>query len=186
MTRHTFIRLAACTIALGGCGFPTQTEPTRAEVGVNTVSEPPPTSTNESDLEVVRVWMIDATSLIAAERQLPRPVAASDVVAALAAGVTTEESDRGLRSAIPEVSMVVDADVSRGTATVLLSDSFRDIPAGDQVFAVAQIVFTLTDLRGVGRVRFEIGGEPVAVPLPDGDSIDASVSRDDFEELLSR
>jgi hypothetical protein len=33
-------------------------------------------------------------------------------------------------------------------------------------------------------VRFQIDGEPVAVPLPDGTSTDDAVTRDDFAALL--
>ncbi len=114
---------------------------------------------------------------------MPRPVTASEVVASLGEGPTAAEIDRGLRSAIPDATMVVSAEVAGGTATVELAADFSEIPPGDQVLALGQLVLTLTDLRGVGRVRFQVAGAPVATPLPDGTSTDDSVSREDFRSL---
>jgi spore germination protein GerM len=80
--------------------------------------------------------------------------------------------------------VLVGAESAGGTATVQLSSGFLEIPPGDQVLALGQVVLTLTDLRGVGRVRFEINGEAVATPLPDGTSTAAPVARDDFSEVV--
>ena len=77
------------------------------------------------------------------------------------------------------------ATLSGGTATVQLAQEFLDIAPGDQVLALGQVVMTLTDLRGVGRVRFEIDGEAVATPLPDGTSTEDSVSREEFRSLAT-
>lgn len=174
---------AACTTVVA-CGFPEQSRPERVNVDINTVPEAEPSVPAVDPHETVQVWMVADGSLTPVARSLPLPVAPADVLAALAAGVTVDESESGLRSAIPDSSMVLDATVSGGTAVVVLDRSFLDIPADDQVVAVGQIVVTLTDLRGVGRVRFEIDGEPVAVPLPTGDSSQEPVSRDDFRDLL--
>lgn len=64
-----------------------------------------------------------------------------------------------------------------------LAANFLEIAPGDQVLALGQIVLTLTGLPGVGRVRFEIDGESVATPLPDGTSTEDSVSREDYRSL---
>ncbi|MDO9176000.1 MAG: GerMN domain-containing protein, partial [Actinomycetota bacterium] len=101
------------------------------------------------------------------------------------AGATPAETSSGLRSAIPTPAMLVTAELTRGIATVDLAPEFSDVAPGDQVLALGQVVFTLTDLPGVGRVRFQISGDPVAVPLPDGTSTDDSVSRDDFSSLTT-
>ncbi|HNJ97140.1 MAG TPA: GerMN domain-containing protein [Ilumatobacteraceae bacterium] len=176
--------IALCVALTASCGFPEQGQSEAIDVNINTIPDAEPTVPVVDPQETVRVWMVSDTTLISAERTLPLPTQPTDVLAALAAGVTADESAKGLRSAIPDSSMVIDATVAGGTAIVVLRGSFLDIPADDQVFAVGQIVFTLTDLRGVGRVRFEIDGEPVAVPLPNGDSSQDAVSRDDFSDLL--
>lgn len=184
MSRTGWLAGLVPALALCSCGFPVQDHPEAIDVAVVTVAEAPPTIPDATGLESIRVWMVADGALTSVKRLVPSPPAAADAVDALAAGVTAEESDSGLRSAIPDASMLTEVEVTRGTATIGLSSSFLDIPAGDQVLAVGQIVHTLTDLRGVGRVQFEIGGEAVAVPLPNGDSAQEPVSRDDFEDLL--
>lgn len=184
MNRKRFLAGLASLVALCSCGFPVQDRPEAVDVAVVTVPDAPPTIPDASGLESIRIWMVDDDTLTPVKRLVPGPPAAADAVAALAGGVSAEESDLGLRSAIPDASMLTDVEVSRGIATIGLSGDFLDIPAGDQVLAVGQVVHTLTDLRVVGRVRFEIDGEDVAVPLPNGDSAQEPVSRDDFEDLL--
>ena len=96
------------------------------------------------------------------------------------AGPSTSEQDESLRSAIPDPSAVVDVSVAGGVATVNLTAAFSEIPANDQVLAVGQLVLTLTDLRGIGRVRFVVDDVQVAVPLPNGETSEDSVSRDEY------
>jgi len=180
---------ALITIAIGAsCGYPTESEP-RA-VGLDAVPAPlqpgatPPTTAVASS-EAATVWLVRDGSLAGVVRQVPIPVEAGSVVASLAAGPTEEEQTRRLRSAIPDASVVVEAVTSRGVATVELAPGFSDIPPADQVLAIGQLVLTLTDLRGIGRVRFAVDGAPIAVPLPDGTASEEPVSRDDFIELAT-
>lgn len=176
----------AVVLAFAGCGFPTEGSPHAVEV-----EEQPPSSPSTTEGDVVRteattVWFVRDDRLVATTRQVVAPVDAPAVLQTLAAGASTDEASDGIRSAIPDPAMLVGAEVARGTATVALAAGFADIPAGDQVLALAQIVYTLTDLRGVGRVRFQIEGSPVVVPLPGGGSTEDSVSRDDFAALTPR
>lgn len=171
---------------LGACGFPTQhrSSPVAEEeqpASLITV----PAADARPPLEDVVVWLVRDDHLVQATRRAPVPVDAAGAVAALSSGITDAELETGTRSAIPDPGMVVDATSGGGTASVELAPEFLDIPAGDQVLALAQIVYTLTDLRGVGRVRFTIGEDPVVVPLPNGDSTEDSVSRDDFADLAA-
>ena len=98
-------------------------------------------------------------------------------------GPTEAEQNRSLRTAIPGAAAVVEVSVARGVATVTLTPAFSEIPAADQVLAVGQIVLTLTDQRGIGRVRFVVDDASIAVPLPSGETSGDSVSRDEFIEL---
>jgi len=136
-------------------------------------------------LESTAAWFIQNDQLVSITRRTPAPVDTTSALANVTAGVTVAEGARGLRSAIPDPSMITGSEKSGGTATVQLAGEFVDIPAADQIWALGQIVYTLTDLRGVGRVRFEIAGEAIAVPLPGGDSTKDSTSRDDFAQLAS-
>lgn len=180
--------LRATLVALGllvGCGFPEQ----GASVPID-IDEPSGAAiTNPSDpsiVETITTWFVSETILVPLSRRVPAPADANTAVAALAAGVSASEASRGLRSAIPDPTMVTGATLVRGTAVVALASEFLDIPSTDQVLALGQLVYTLTDLRGVGRVRFEINGESVVVPLPSGESTADSVSRDDFAPLVTQ
>lgn len=176
---------AALLVVSTGCGFPVQDSP-RA-VRQEAVTLPTSDATGSTTrLELVTLWFVKDGDLIPARRRLPVPVDIDIVVAALAAGVSVNEVERSLRSAIPAPSMIDGASLAGGTATVRLTSEFLDIPVADQSLAVAQIVVTVTDLRGVGRVRFVIADSPVLVPLPDGSSTDDSVSRDLFLDFLVR
>lgn len=184
-TRRTLQGIVALTtlVALSAsCGFPTQDSPVAVDEGDAPLTTAPGTATTRN--EDVIVWFVENDRLHQSTRSVAAPVTASSAVAATAAGVSASESAASLRTAIPDPSMVIGATASGGTAIVELAPEFLDIPAGDQVLALAQVVYTLTDLRGVGRVRFQIADEPVAIPLPDGGSTDDSVSREDFSDLL--
>ena len=68
--------------------------------------------------------------------------------------------------------------------TVELGASFVDLPPIEQRLAIAQIVLTLTGLRGIGQVVFTRDREVTGVPLPDGILTSAPVAAEDFESLL--
>lgn len=169
-------------LLLASCGFPTEDSPSPI-AAEERPDELDPDSTASVTADEVTVWFISDDSLVRRPRQVPAPLDAAAVVESLGEGVTPAEADRSLRSAIPEASMLVATNLAGGTATVQLASEFLEIPPGDQVLALGQVVLTLTDLRGVGRVRFEIDGAPVATPLPDGTSVEGSVSREDFRSL---
>jgi spore germination protein GerM len=182
VTRRSLTTIVALVAMTASCGFPTQDSPHRADL-----DEAPPLVSSADSVptrnEDVAVWFVHDDRLTSATRSVPTPINATAAIAAITGGVSASESAAGLRSAIPDPAMVTEAMVAGGTAVVTLAPEFLDIPAGDQVLALAQIVYTLTDLRGVGRVRFEIAGEPVVVPLPGGGSTEDSVSRDDFTQV---
>jgi germination protein M len=189
MSRRTALSvgLAACVSALAACGVP-------LERRANTIQaddlpeglRPSDTSipVEPVDQESIDVWLVRDDKVARTRHRIPLPVTADAALAELLVGPTELERNRSLRSAIPDPAAVLDVAVLGGVATVELAQTFAEIPAGDQVLAVAQIVLTLTDLRGVGRVRFVVDEVQVAVPLPNGDAAEGSVSRDDYIALV--
>ncbi|MFN8024250.1 MAG: GerMN domain-containing protein [Acidimicrobiales bacterium] len=133
--------------------------------------------------ETIDVWLVRDDRLVASRHEVDRPATAQSALDELLSGPDESEQGRSLRSAIPDAAVVVSAEVVGGIARVELAPSFADVPAGDQVLAVGQIVLTLTDLRGVGLVSFAVEDGPIAVPLPSGGSSGERVSRDDYVEL---
>lgn len=107
---------------------------------------------------------------------LPNPVAAAEAE---------------LTSAIPAGTSLLGLQITNGLAVVDLSREF----ATASPEALAQVVFTLTRLDGVDRVRFLIEGSPHSVlaetlglapatPLPSGATVVDPVTQLNFESLL--
>lgn len=185
MTVSAAARMAVIALLASGCGFPTQDAAVPLD-DLDDVIVPTSVEPLRGPAETVTLWFVKDSALVPTRRRVPSPAEVSAVLSVLLQGVSTSDVDKGIRSAIPSPTVIDGVEVSGGTATVSLTAGFLDIPVADQSLAVAQLVVTLTDLRGVGQVRFTIDGSTVLVPLPDGSSTDDSVSRDDFVMFIAR
>ncbi len=141
-------------------------------------------TTAVAETETVTIWFVRDGRLVPARHRVAAPVTPPAVLSELLLGPTAAEQTRALRTAIPDADAVTDVSVAGGVAAVQLTQAFAEIPAADQIPALGQLVMTLTDLRGVGRVRFVLDDAVIAVPLPTGEVAEGSVSRDDFAVLV--
>jgi spore germination protein GerM len=116
----------------------------------------------------VRVYLVggvEAERLVPVERTVQAPADVERVLAQLALGPNREEEGRGLRSAILPGTVINSVLVESNIAIV-------DLPKGrsiarqgtDFILALAQMVYTATELSGVGGVRFTLDGERANVP----------------------
>lgn len=179
--------VAASVLLFGACGVGPQQTPDLLgadELPAGLRPDEQATLTSVVQTADVDVWLVRDERLVRARHEVDPPVTAEVALAELLLGPDDDEQADQLRSAIPDPEVVEGVAVSRGIATVAISPGFTDIPAGDQVLAVAQLVLTLTDLRGIGRVTFTVAETAIAVPLPNGESTDQAVSRDDYLELV--
>lgn len=96
-----------------------------------------------------------------------------------------EQASLGVRTAIPAGSMLLSAESSpQGTLTIDLSGEFLS-NAGDVLLdAVAQVVFTSSQLPGVRRVRLLVDGEPQDWPTSSGTTTRDPLSIYDFLDRL--
>ncbi len=175
-------------VALSGCGFPSQDSAQQiADSDLPAGLRPSDTAvaTTVVDTELATVWFVQDERLVAVRHQLAAPVTIEVITLDLLTGPNPDEERRGLRTATPDTAAVLQVSLARGTALVQLSDAFADIPANDQVFAIGQLVLTITDVRGVGSVQFVRNDEPIDVPLPTGETSDKAVFRDDYISLAS-
>ena len=130
------------------------------------------------------VYWIDGSTI--------RPIRRTEVEAtldsaieALRAGPLFTDTADGLRSAIPSSDMIDSATVQSGTATINLAPSFLTLPGTEQTLAIAQIVYTVTNLPGTGLVEFRLSDRPLSVPTSDGQPSKGALSRDDYVSLLT-
>ncbi len=180
------VALLVATVTAGGCGVPLESSPNQLPEDALPEGLRPSDSTvpdAPSEQEPIDVWYVGDDRLVSTRHRIDPPTTPQKTLDELLSGPTEAEQNRALRTAIPDAAAVVEVSVARGVATVTLTPAFSEIPAADQVLAVGQIVLTLTDQRGIGRVRFVVDDASIAVPVPSGETSGDSVSRDEFIEL---
>jgi spore germination protein GerM len=74
-------------------------------------------------------------------------------------GANDQEDGDGLGTAIPAGLRLLGARSVAGTLQVDVSSEILDLPAPALIYAVAQIVFTGSELDGVREVRLKVGGQ---------------------------
>ena len=163
----------------------TTTSSTIEAVATTTTVEPIPTTTNPTE-QVTLYFVADSgNQLVSSPLYMTSPPQPYLVLLALQKGPDVAGS--GLRTAIPPKAKFTKSEF-RGVFTVDLSaDFFTSMAnAADERPAVAQIVLTLTGLRGISTVRFTINDEPITVPLGNGEpsAIGQSLFKEDYEALL--
>jgi Sporulation and spore germination len=194
----------AAAVALVGCGVPedsTDRPVSKAEVEfglldpiVTTTSTPttttrvPPSSSVPPTTTLPSYWLdfylIQNQRLVGVRR----PTGSKPTVAAVLDALshpTFEEAVGGRRSELTDPLLVVSAEAKGGSATVELGDGFSALLSSDQLLAIGQIVYSLTEVAGIGSVAFTLGGSPLEVPGADGGLIRGAVSRDDLLSLVA-
>lgn len=172
--------------ALAGCGVPTDSVPRAlpaGEVPADLVAVDPVTTTSTVPVGTstrVRIYLVGgggaAERLVPVERSVQSPATVERVLSALVSGPNREEAGRGLRSAILPGTIVNSALVESNIAIVDLVKSAIAVNA-DLILALAQMVYSATELPGVGGVRFTLDGERAEVPTGSGIQSETPVGR---------
>jgi hypothetical protein len=145
---------------------------------------PPPSTALVPLVYPLDVYWIDPFGQIVPARRTQEGNDLGNAITALRYPPLSFGPESGLRSAIVDSTMIVDAKLAGGIATIELGSEFLNLPGPEQSLAIAQIVFTVTAVpAGIGRVRFRVNGRPIAVPLANGQPTTGSVSRDDYTSL---
>jgi spore germination protein GerM len=105
----------------------------------------------------------------------------TDVIQALLAGPTAEESRRGLISLIPQGTKMLSAAVRGNTAYINFSEDFQYNTFGVEGYAgqLRQLVFTVTEFPNVTDVQILIEGRRIDY-LGEGIWIGSPLNRDMF------
>jgi spore germination protein GerM len=172
-----------------GCGFPTDAEPRALPAGgapdgilegkpVTTTVTTPPGSSTQVAVFLFAPVPAGGVRLVPVQRLVPAPATVEKVVSALFRGPTDEEIARGLRTATNPRAAVVGAPVKLGIAAMDLAGNVAVGAGTEQVaMALAQIVYTATNLGGVVGLTFTIDGKKREVPQSDGTQTQAPVGR---------
>ncbi|MET0912539.1 MAG: GerMN domain-containing protein, partial [Acidimicrobiales bacterium] len=84
---------------------------------------------------------------------------------------------------IPPDTTLLDSFVDDQVLTLDLSEQFTTVVGQRFIAAVAQIVYTATDLDGIEAVSFRVEGEDFPVNDENGAAVDEPVDRFDFVGL---
>jgi hypothetical protein len=176
---RTRVVIIGALLVLAGCGVEPQAQPEPLVVQAPPAAEP--SGEPGPDGPLVTVFFVRGTELA----PVARPAAGSDATAAmdqLTTGPTRPEVLSGLRTALAPQSLAVDEGLPGGLTSVSVTRDFTAVTGANQLLAVAQVVWTLTDLPETTEVRFLADGVPVEVPTDEG-LTDQPVERDDYQSV---
>lgn len=176
--------LGALVAGLAACGVAAEPKAHRIEpedVPFDLLSDETTTTVADTG-RTTSAYLIAKDHLVPVDRKVADDATLADLLQQLVSGPTEVEQSLGITSAVP-AGTISSVDISRGIAEVDLSTAFGDIRSGEQIFALGQIVYTLTGQPGIGGVRFSLEGKDVSVPVGDGTTTDDPLARDDFEAL---
>lgn len=176
----------AVALALAGCAVGAQDDaewidPSDVPFGL-TLAEPRRAQDGEPGPETATfsVFLVGPGGLTEVRRRASVSTDAQDVVDTLLEGPTDQEAATGLRSALPPRTRA-DVSAESSDATVDLSGSFLEAARAEQALAIGQLVYTLTAVPGITRVRFLLDGEPLDIPRADGTVTREPVSRSEVQ-----
>jgi spore germination protein GerM len=178
--RRLIARLAVsallCGWALSACGVTTQSRP--EPIGVPAPSQGPTTEAGVPGTGAT-LYFLRRGRLEAVHRSTPSPGLRS-ALDMLTAGPSEEEAAGGLRTALaPQRLTATTGGSDCRTVVVEVTRDFTSLPGRSQLLAVAQVVWTVTELPGCDRVRFQDGGRPLETPTDHG-LTDQPVTRADY------
>jgi spore germination protein GerM len=108
----------------------------------------------------------------------------SAVISELLMGPNAQDEASGITTALPRGLVMRSARSSGGVATVDVSSQLLDEPAPQLIVAIAQIVFTASELEGVREVRILVEDKSRPWPDSEGELHTAPLTVYDFPDLV--
>ena len=188
MNLRRALSLASAALLLAACGISTDDTPRaipigqQRELGVDTDRDV------GAATGTARVYLLTpeiagrAQGLVAVARDVDEtpPV----LLGALFEGPNSTELDRQLRTALPTGIELLEARLQGGVLRVDVSDDMLQLSGQVLVAAVAQIVFTGSDLAGVRSVKIVVNGADQQWPAGNGDLQSSPLTVYDFPGLV--
>lgn len=165
-------------VLLSGCGVRGQDGPERLPPGVvpSALRSPAASSTLTPTPTTVSIYLVEDGRLVRQEQPASRRAVQDALAALLSAGA----SQGSRRSAVPP-GTAVERLVLRGERLSLdLSEQFGEVRGQDQLLAVAQVVWTATELPPVREVDVRVGGRRIELPVEQGEVSSGPAQRRDY------
>ncbi len=167
MSERVLAALVAAAV-LAGCAIQSDTSPRDIPVADRALSADLPAEGGEA-AGSTRVFLVRETDDGTARlKSVPRSVQPTPtaVMQELLKGPNAQEDERGITSALPRGLVLLSARAGAGVMTVDFSAQLLDEPAPRLQLAIAEIVFTASELEEVREVRIRVNG--TNRPWPDG------------------
>lgn len=179
MHRLIMVLATALAMLLSGCGLGPQDEPEGLDVRPRTRDGGSATPTDART--TTEVYFIRGDRLA----PVPRPVPQIDediALRLLIAGPTMAEAASDIRTALSPQPLAVAGYRDPGTVYVTATPALTRISGSNQLLALGQLVWTLTEVPGITAVRIVVEGRPIEVPTDTGLSR-APVDREDYTSV---
>jgi spore germination protein GerM len=180
-----FVRLALVPMSLvalvaASCGIPVDSSP--RSISVDSAGRTPSGSPTQGGDTTAYLYFVKNDHMAPQSRKVSTQDTTA-VLRVLVAGPTSADTSSGLITQIPGGTLVRSVR-SVGTSTrVALSRQFQNVIGTAQVEAIAQIVFTVTELQPDARIEFLVGGQMLKVTSPTRGDV-GHVGECDFVSLL--
>lgn len=188
MRYHIAVILGITAVLLSGCAVPTDSSPRkikkeRVPFDLLQPAQPPASDATPVRLTPVRVYLVSGDRLVAAQRAVVPPVQLGATLAVLAQGPTDDERVAGISTKLKPTSASISARLDGGIARLDVGGSIEGLAPADQTRAIAQLVFTATELEEVASVQFESGNQLIPVYIADGSRVSRPIQRSDFASI---
>lgn len=186
MRRLTRSTGAVLTAILCACGVPFDDDARRVApervpynlLDPNPLPVPEPARTGTPSL----VYVVKAERLRAVPMIVPIDAEPLEILGLLDVAVGRVSDARTVLQPGDAVAALLDDE---GLLTVDVDPTLLQLPASEQVLAIAQIVLTMIEQPAVTGVVFTAGGQPVSVARTDGSIIAGPARRADLADLVS-
>jgi Sporulation and spore germination len=179
--------LAAVVVGLGGCGIGTDSAPRDVAPNERGLTGNA-TSDGDEAGGTSRIYLVAPSeagdpSLL---RSTLRDVAAGPgpLITSLLAGPNPDELESRLVTNIPQETQLISTRTSGDVLFVDVSPEITELSGELLVLAVAQIVFTATEIDGVRAVQLRVDGQNQSWPKGDGETRDGELTVYDFPGLV--
>lgn len=173
---------SACGAATGGpVVVPSEDLPFDVTRQLEPSESPAPTT-------LQRVGFVRRETILRVPRRIPSDAPIGEaLLRALLEGPTPQEVERGIETAIPSATRLLEVVIVDNVARVDLSEEFQQAASSETLaLRVAQVVWTITEVPGVIAATFLIGGEEVTPVNDRGESVDRPVTRADYASFAPR
>ena len=178
MTRRAALAVALVVVCTTACGVQPQDDAEPVPTHLLPADVAAPTSAPSSPA-TVDVYLVEQGRLV----RHAQPGAGDDGLSALRSLLSAAAPQGTRRTAVPAGTSLLSASADGDLVVLDLSGEFGEVRGRDQLLAVAQVVWTVTERPPLRRVRLTVEGRELPLPVDTGAAASGPVTRDDYASV---